>query len=132
MPIGSSVLTSIVHPLIPETLGPVFPSLCTIQEVVETQAANGEIVRTWTDREDVKAVACIFATAAHDETRLADYTSVRLDQVCDLVGFYPQIQVGDRAQIVFANQSPTAWNITGVKFDSQSEYTRLEVEQFST
>lgn len=125
----NSTLDSIVHPDLHAGLPRVYPSTVTIQTPTETQGDDYAVTQTWTNATGLTAVRGILAAAKAEEIRRAELTGVKLTHVCDLQAYYPQITVSHRALIArAAGETAAAFNITGVKHDSQAASTRLELE----
>lgn len=120
---AESALDGIVHPGLHAALGRFYPTLVEIQSAMVVTRPNGEQLATWA------TVLVAYGNLAKtrqlaDEVRQDSQTRVSATRVLNLAGWYPQIEVGQRAYI--ANE---AWNITAVTSDSMSASTQLELEQ---
>ncbi len=119
-----SVLDSVIHPGLHAALPRFYPTLATIQEATQTRRPNGEIVETWAT---VVVVTGNLARApqADGEVRGGTQTIVPAEWVLNLTGYYPEIEVEQRA----TTADGTAYNILAVIHDSLSESTKLELER---
>ena len=118
-----SVLDGIVHPALHAALGRFFPTVAEIQSATVVRRPNGELVETWAT---VLVVSGNLAKPqqASGEARQESQTRVTAERVLNIAGWYPQIEVGQRAYI-----ENEAWNITAVTSDSLGGSTQLDLER---
>jgi hypothetical protein len=120
---AESALSGIVHPGLHEGLEAFYPTVGEIQSATVVVRPNGERVESWA------TVLVVYGNMARPrqaagEVREVGQTRVTTERVFNVAGYYPQIEVGQRAYI--DNQ---AWNITAVTSDSMSRSTQLELER---
>lgn len=128
---SNGVLDTIMHPDLLASLNRFYPSVATIEESTQTRRPNGEIVDEWTAVSNLTGLHGIFAGKAAAEKRGAALTVATATHVLDLQGYFPDVVVTMRAMVYTAvsNGLATAFNIVAVVHDSQSEQTRLELEE---
>ncbi len=130
---SNGVLDTIMHPDLLASLNRFYPSVVTIEESTQTRRPNGEIVSEWTAVPNLTGLRGIFAGKNAAEKRGAALTAQTATHVLDLQGYYPDAVVTMRAMVYTAvsNGLSRAFNIVAVVHDSQSEQTRLELEEVS-
>ena len=131
---SGGVLDTIMHPELLASLNRFYPATATIQAATETRRPNGEIVNTWTAVSSALTdITGILASASAAEKRGVVLTVQSATHVLDLQGHYPAILETQRALVVTAVSGglTVAFNIVAVKHDSQSQQTRLELEEVS-
>jgi head-tail adaptor len=129
---SGGVLDTIMHPELLDSLNRFYPATVTIQVSTQTRRANGEIVNEWTAvSAALTNITGILASAAAAERRGAVLTVQTATHVLDLQGYYPDIVVTHRAVVVTAVSSglTRTLNIVAVHHDSQSQQTKLELEE---
>lgn len=128
---SGGVLDTIMHPELLDSLNRFYPALVTIQESAQTRQANGEIVNEWTAVSNLTALTAILASAAAAEKRGTALTVQTATHVLDLQGYYPDIVVTQRAVVYTAvgGGLTRTFNIVAVHHDSQSQQTKLELEE---
>ncbi len=128
---SNGVLNTLIHPDLLASLARFYPSVVTIEESTQTRRPNGEIVDEWTAVSNLTGLRGIFAGKAAAEKRGAALTVATATHVLDLQGYYPDIVVTHRAmvQTAVSNGLSRAYNIVAVVHDSQSQQTRLELEE---
>lgn len=124
MALAGSPLERLVHPELHELLEKFYPTSVTIQTAIETQKANGEVVRTWVDW--LINLTGNFAMTRGSEVRGTTMTTVLKGRALNLAGYYPEILVTHRAVV-----QGVPYNILSVTHDSLSESTRLDLEEVS-
>lgn len=131
MPIVGSNLTQLIHPNLLDSLPTAFPALVNIQTAVESQNADNQVVKTWSDSKDLKGLNGILAAVNANEQRKANLTVVSATHVLDLKSYQPDIRVEDRAVVLTAVPTGARYmtfDIKAVEHDSQQTMTRLECE----
>ncbi len=88
-------MRSIVDPRLMGALESHFPDRCTIQYLTETVDADGQVVKTWTDRH--AAVPCNVTSLKGKEIRGPNQTYVVATTAIALQGHYADIVESDRA-----------------------------------
>ena len=128
---SSSALHTIMHPGLLGSLNQFFPAVATIEESTQVRRPNGEVISEWTAVPNMTARRGILAGKAAAEKRGAALTVASATHVLDLQGYYPDVVVTHRAMVhtAVANGLSRAFNIVAVVHDSQSEQTRLELEE---
>ena len=129
---SNGVLDTIMHADLLGSLNRFYPARATIQENTGSKRPNGETVPTWTAvSAALTNISGFLASASAAEKRGVALTVQSATHVLDLQGYYPAIVVTQRAYVVTAVSGglTVAFNIVAVKHDSQSEQTRLELEQ---
>lgn len=121
---AESVLGGLVHPGLHEALPLFYPTTAMIQAGTQTRRPNGEIVMTW---ETVLTATGNLARAPRTEleTRGGAQTVVPAGWVLNLAGYFPEIEVEQRA----VTADGQVFNIVAVIHDSLSGSTKLEVER---
>jgi head-tail adaptor len=104
-----------------ESLGRIYPSLCTIQSAVETQDTAGQPIKTWADL--IQAIPCRKAPAGGREVKLPDQTYGVADFVIELRGYYPSI-----TRKMHAVVDGTVFDILNPESDGNNFTTRLQVQ----
>ena len=128
---SNGVLDTIMHPELLASLGRFYPAVATIEESIQAKRPNGEIIDVWTAVPEMTALRGSFAGKAAAEKRGAALTVATATHVLDLQGYYPDIVVTHRAMVQTAVSGglSRAYNIVAVVHDSQSQQTRLELEE---
>ena len=128
---SNGVLDTIMHADLLGSLNRFYPAICTIEESTEIRLPNGEPKNTWTPVSGLTGLRGIFAGAAAAEKRGTALTVQSATHVLDFQGYYPDIVVTYRAmvQTAVSNGLSIAYNIAAVVHDSQSQQTRLELEE---
>lgn len=88
-------MRSIVDPRLMGALESHFPDRCTIQCLTEDVDADGQVVKTWTDRHS--DVPCIVMPLKGREIRGPNQTYVVANTSIALQDYYPDIVESDRA-----------------------------------
>jgi len=88
-------MRSIVDPRLMGALESHFPDRCTVQYLTETMDADGQVVKTWTDRHS--DVPCIVMPLKGREIRGPNQTYVVANTSIALQDYYPDIVESDRA-----------------------------------
>jgi hypothetical protein len=130
MGLGESVLDTVVHPRMLQTLEDFYPSEVTIQaKTTLGRKPNGEEVIAWADVSGLTGLRGNLADPGRTvyERRSTDLTRTTQAPGLNLAGYYPEITVLHRAIV-----DGTAWNITAVHHDSLGSVTRLELERVTT
>lgn len=129
---SNGVLDTIMHADLLASLNRFYPARLTVQANTGTRRPNGEIVEAWTAvSAALTNLSGILASASAAEKRGVVLTVQSATHVLDLQGYYPAITVLHRASVATAVSGgmTIAFNIVAVKHDSQSNQTRLELEQ---
>lgn len=87
----------LVDPRLMASLGGHFPSLCRVQYLTEDVDADGQVVKTWTDRHT--DVPCNVMPLKGKEIRGPNQTYVVANTSIALQGHYPDIKESDRATV---------------------------------
>lgn len=133
MSLGStSVLDTIVHPQLLASLGRVYRAVVEIQQETKTRQSNGETTSTWTTVTVARGTLAI-ASSVSTENRQEALTVANASHVLDLQGYYPRIELTQRAKVrtAIGYGEDLIFNITRINHDSQQRQTRLELEQVS-
>jgi hypothetical protein len=129
---SGGVLDTITHPELLASLDRFYPALATIQQNIGARRPNGEIIDTWTAVSSALTnITGILANASAAEKRGMALTVATATHVLDLQDYYPAILVTHRAlvQTAVSGGLTVAFNIVAVKHDSQSQQTKLELEE---
>lgn len=128
---SGGVLDTLMHTGLLDSLNRFYPTVCTMQELTQARRPNGELVNEWTAVSGLAGLRGNFAGAAAAEKRGAVLTVQTATHVLDLQGYYPDVVVTMRAMVYTAviNGLAKAFNIAAVVHDSQSQQTRLELEE---
>lgn len=128
---SNGVLDTIMHPDLLASLNRFYPAVATIEESTPTRRPNGEPVDVWTAVPSMTALRGSLASKAAAEKRGAALTVATATHVLDLQGYFPDVVVTHRAMVhtAVANGLSRAFNIVAVVHDSQSQQTRLELEE---
>jgi len=113
-------MRGIVDPRLMGALESHFPNRCTIQYLTETVDADGQMVKTWTDRH--AAVPCNVMPLKGREIKRPNQTYVVANTSIALQGHYPDVKESDRAIV-----GSTAYDILLVE-SPLSTMTRLSCE----
>ena len=112
---------AIFHPEMLDRLGDFFPSVCTIQEMTETQdATTGEISWTWGDVVGLVDLPCALGATSGQEVKMPDQTYVVANYTLALNDSYTTIV--EKMQAVVDS---VAYEILLVQQASHSNKTRL-------
>lgn len=128
---SNGVLDTLVHSDLLASLARFYPAVATIEESTPTRRPNGEPVDVWTAVSNLTGLRGIFAGKGAAEKRGATLTVQTATHVLDLQGYCPDAVVTMRAMVYTAVSNGLArpFNIVAVKHDSQSQQTRLELEE---
>lgn len=118
----------LVHPLMLPTLGSeFFPASAMIQAATESQADDGQVLRTWASVSGLSALTGRLGPASEaQERRLPGLVVVGVTHVLGLTGYYPEITTAHRAVV-----AETAYDILAVRHDGNSASTWLGLEVIS-
>lgn len=128
-------MRSIIHPRHYESQRQIYRLLCTIEESTESQAANNEVVDTWTAVPSMTALPCTVAniagtnTVLSKEKRKRDYTAVMEHYQLSFTRLLPGLEIGMRARVATSANTTEIYNILGVDHDSQGSVTRARCEK---
>lgn len=130
----ASVLDSIIHPKLTDSLYRVYTAVTTFQVTDQTQNQDGQIIDTWTDDPALIGVRGQLMDASTAEKRGIVLTAVSSTHVLSLNNYFPNILVTHRALVETAvnNGLSQTFNINGVKHASQANQTRVELELVKT
>lgn len=109
-----------------------FPSRCTIQRLTGTRDSLGVMNQTFADVSGLVNIPChvappsIARIGGSAEMRQADRTDEKQEFHVLLQGYFPDIQMKDRAVI-----DGNIWNIIGPDYDAFKTQTRLEVMEYT-
>ena len=123
----NSVLDTIAHPDLLDSLERIYPATAAIQSNTPTQNADGQLIDNWTTFLTVDGSFAIDRKTA-DEHRLEPLTIVTRKWILDVQGYQPTITVEHQAVVTSGLMTLTC-NILRVNHDSQAQSTRLELEQ---
>jgi hypothetical protein len=128
---SNGVLDTLIHADLLASLNRFYPAVVTIEESTPTRRPNGEPVDAWAAVPSMTGLRGIFAGKGAAEKRGATLTVQTATHVLDLQGYYPDAAVTMRATVYTAvtNGLSRAFNIVAVVHDSQSQQTRLELEE---
>lgn len=115
---------SIVHPRMLAAIPHAFNSLCSIGRNTETSDESGQEIHTYPIDPSLIGIPCYVEPQMQREIRRADSTVVNDAWTIALRGYYPTINVEDRA-VIDGTQNH---NILSVKHDDTHTITFLDTE----
>ena len=116
----------IVDPRFAATMGDYYPSLCTIQEDVGVQDANGAVVSNWQNLSGHVDVPCALGPSKGDEIKQQDETYAVSNFTLSLRGWYPLADETMRAVV-----DGVVYDIALAQSSSHDVMTRLLVRRVS-
>ena len=128
----NSVLDTLVHNSLLDSIQRAYQAIVSIQVETVTQAADGEEIIVWVNHATMVNLNGTLARSASvgTEQRRTDLTVSRSTLSLDLAGYYPDITDEMRAYVTTPkNGRVQPFNIMQVLHASQNTYTRLEIEE---
>lgn len=122
------MISQLVHPKMLAALATIFNSQCTIEVETVTQDPNsGEETIIYVADPLMTAIKCYVEPNNQTEVRRSDQTIVEKAWAICLSGYYPRIDVEDRARV----NTGALHNILNVKHDDTNTVTFLDTEIIS-
>lgn len=104
----------LIHDKMFAALGNFYPSLLTVQEVVETRSPTGAVITGWADVVDMVELACRIAPQSGTETRTLQQVLTESMQVCVIPLDLPGVTTLHRAVV-----DGDPFDIVRVDYDGQ-------------
>ena len=109
-----------------------FPSACTIQRLTGARDSMGVLTQTFADVSGMVGIPChisppsVIRLGGSAEYRKSDRTDEKQEFHVLLAGYFPDIQMKDRAVI-----DGTNWNVVGNDKDAFKTQSRLEIQEYT-